>query len=576
MKKKKFSLLHYFKPHLKLFFLDMFCAVTAAAVDIAFPVISRKAMYDLLPEKAYRTFFIVMLLVGVCYVVRAVCYYIMSYWGHTFGIRVETDIREDLFRHLQTLDFDFYDKNRTGALLSRLTSDLFDITELAHHGPEDLVISLLTMVGAIIIMFRIEWRLALVVLILLPLFLAVILWQRTSMLDTSKNVKVKLASINADIESSISGIKTAKAFTNESVEKDRFDHANGQYRSAKKDFYKAMGSFNAWQELFMGSMPAIVIAFGGFLIMRGELNYVDLITFTLFVSTFITPIRKLTQFAEVFASGYAGIQRFESIMALEPSINEKEDAVPLRVTQGSIDIDHVDFHYEGSQQVLDDIDLHVRGGEMIAVVGTSGGGKTTLCQLIPRFYDVTGGAIRIDGTDIRDVTKQSLRSAVGIVQQDVFIFPATIMENIRYGRPDATDEEVYEAAREAELLDDVRQMPDGFDTYVGERGTKLSGGQRQRISIARIFLKNPKILILDEATSALDTVTERRIQSSFEKLMKGRTSLVIAHRLATVQNADRIVVIENGRIVESGSGKELAAKGGEYAKLLKTQELLTE
>lgn len=323
----------------------------------------------------------------------------------------------------------------------------------------------------------------------------------------------------------------------------------------------------------MGIMPAVVIAAGGYLIMQGEMNYIDLITFTLFVSTFITPIRKLAQFAEVFSSGYAGLQRFASVMAMKPSVVEKANASDLDIKGGAVDIDHVSFQYENGQKVLSDIDLHVKSGEMIAVVGTSGGGKTTLCQLIPRFYDVTAGAIRIDGTDIRDVTKASLRGCVGIVQQEVFIFPDTIMENIRYGRPGASDEEVIEAAREAELYDDIMEMEKGFDTYVGERGTRLSGGQRQRISIARIFLKNPKILILDEATSALDTVTEQRIQKSFEDLMKGRTCFVIAHRLATVRNADRIVVIEDGRIVEEGTGQMLIEKNGEYAKLLRTQEL---
>lgn len=566
-------LLQYFKPHRKLFILDMVCAVIAALVDVAFPVISRHAMYDLLPDKAFRAFFTVMGIVGIAYVIRAVCYYIMTYWGHTFGARVEADIREDLFRHLQTLDFEFYDENRTGALISRLTGDLFDITELAHHGPEDLLISLLTLAGAMIVMFRIEWRLALVVLILVPVFLFTVIRQRTGMSEASKNVKVKMATINSDIESSISGIKTAKAFANEGIEKERFDSANSQYRTAKKDFYQAMGRFNASQEFFMGIMPAVVIAVGGFLIMKGQLNYIDLITFTLFVSTFITPVRKLTQFAEIFASGVAGLERFDMVMKMQPTVAEAADAKPLSVTRGQIDIDHIDFHYSDGRQILKDIDLHIRSGEMIAVVGSSGGGKTTLCQLIPRFYDVTAGSICIDGTDIRDVTKQSLRSSVGIVQQEVFIFPDTIMENIRYGRPDATDEEVVLAAREAEIYDDILEMKDGFSTYVGERGTRLSGGQKQRISIARIFLKDPKILILDEATSALDTVTEQKIQQSFEKLMKGRTSIVIAHRLATVRNADRIVVIEDGRIVEQGPGIELIARGGEYAKLLKTQEL---
>ena len=570
------TLFKYFKPHMKLFILDMICAVLASMVDLIFPFISRKAMYDLLPNKAFRAFFTVMMIVMLAYLLRAVCYYIMTYWGHTFGIRVESDIRADLFRHLQTLDFDFYDKNRTGSLMSRLTGDLFDLTELAHHGPEDLLISVLTIAGAVIMMFTIEWRLALIVLILLPVFLSIIVVQRGRLSSTSRNVKVKLSVINADIESSLSGIKTAKAFTNEDVEKARFDEVNSGYRNSKKDFYNAMGLFNAYQEFFMGIMPAVVIAAGGYLIMKGQMNYIDLITFTLYISTFVTPVRKLAQFAEVFASGYAGLQRFDELMKIKPTVPEKKDAEILNVSAGRVDFDHVDFSYNNGTEVLKDIDLHVKGGETTAVVGTSGGGKTTLCQLIPRFYDVDSGSIKIDGKDIRAVTKQSLRESIGIVQQDVFIFPDTIMENIRYGRPSASDGEVYEAAHKAELYDDIMAMEDGFDTYVGERGTRLSGGQRQRIAIARIFLKNPRILVLDEATSALDTVTERNIQKSFEELMKGRTSFVIAHRLSTVRNADRIVVIEKGEIRECGTEKELLEKGGIYARLHETQELFGE
>ena len=570
------TLIRYFKPHRKLFFLDMICAVLASLIELSFPVISRKAMYDMLPNKAFQTFFTVMTIVAVAYLLRALCYYAMTYWGHTFGIRVETDMRADLFRHLQQLDFDFYDRNRTGSLMSRLTGDLFEITELAHHGPEDLLISTLTIVGALIMMFTIEWRLALVVFILLPIFIGIIMKQRTNLSTTSKNVKVRLASINSDIESSLSGTKTSKAFANENVERERFDNVNSGYRNSKKDFYKAMGLFNAYQEFFMGIMPVVVIAFGGYLIMKDELNYIDLITFTLYVSAFVTPVRKLAQFAEIFAGGYAGLQRFSELMAVEPTVIEKDDARSLVVTDGKIDFDHVSFAYQNGQKVLSDIDLHVTGGEVTAVVGTTGGGKTTLCQLIPRFYDVTGGDIKIDGMDIRDATKDSLRRAIGIVQQDVFIFPDTIMENIRYGCPEASDEAVVMAAREAEIYDDIMEMEEGFQTYVGERGARLSGGQRQRIAIARIFLKDPKILILDEATSALDTVTEQNIQKRFDQLMKGRTSFVIAHRLSTVKNADRIVVIEKGHIQEMGTEKELLEKNGVYAKLKETQELFGE
>ena len=567
------DLFRYFKPHRKIFVLDMTCAIMIAFIDLAFPLVSRTAMYELLPQSKYRTFFVVMAIVAVAYVLRSGCYYIMTYWGHTFGIRVETDIRADLFNKLQSLDFEFYDKNRTGTLMSRLTSDLFEITELAHHGPEDLVIAILSILGALIVMFSIEWRLALVVAVLVPIFLLIVVFTRRQMSTASVNVKKKLAEINTEIESCISGIKTSKAFANEDIDNDRFMDSNYVYRTSKSEFYKAMGTFNASQEFFMCIMPAAVITIGGKLIMDGQLNYIDLITFTLYVSAFITPIRKMANFAEIFANGMAGLKRFSEIMALKPQVEEKPDAIDFDVKEGNIDFDDVTFAYDGVHDVVNNMNLHVKAGETLAVVGASGGGKTTVCQLIPRFYDVSSGSIKIDGVDIRDVTKNSLRENIGIVQQDVFIFADTILENIRYGKPSASYEEVVIAAKKAEIFDDIMEMPDQFETYVGERGTMLSGGQKQRISIARIFLKNPKILILDEATSALDTITERSIQKSFDELSKDRTCLIIAHRLATVQNADRIILVDDGQIAEEGTHAELMKLDGRYAKLFNTQRL---
>ncbi|MDY3930610.1 MAG: ABC transporter ATP-binding protein [Erysipelotrichaceae bacterium] len=565
--------LRYFKPHMKLFVIDIICAVMVALIDLAFPLVSRYAMKNMLPNKEYRLFFILMISMIGFYVLRSVCQYVMTYWGHTFGTYVEADLRNDLFQHLQTLDFDFYDQNRTGQLMSRLTGDLFSMTELAHHGPEDLIISVLTIVGALIFMFRMQWKLAVIILILLPISVLVVMRNRKAMAATSVSNKKRLAEISADIESGISGVRTSKAFANEEVDYDRFDASNKAYSRSKSNYYKAMANFNSSQEFFMSITPVVVIMAGGVLIMKGEMNYVDLITFTLFANSFITPIRKLAQFAEVFTDGVAGLSRFYDLMQVKPDIVEKPDAKDLVVTDGTIDFDHVSFQYNSSRQILSDITLHVNSGEKLAIVGQSGGGKTTLCSLIPRFYDVTSGAIRIDGTDIRDVTKHSLRSSIGVVQQDVFIFADTIKENIRYGRPAASDAQIVAAAKMAEIYDDIMEMPDGFDTYVGERGVRLSGGQKQRISIARIFLKNPKILILDEATSALDTITEQKIQASFDKLAVGRTSLVIAHRLATVKDADRIVLIDEGKIAEMGTHQELLAKNGEYARLYNTQKL---
>ncbi len=563
--------LSYFKNHKKLFCIDVLCACLIAAIDLAFPLVTRKALNDMLPGQMYKTFFIVMGAVVLSYVLRSFLNFIVSYYGHTFGIRVEADIRQDLFRHMQTLSFDFYDRNRTGKLMSRLTSDLFELVELAHHGPEDLLTSTLTIIGALIVMGSIQWQLAVVVLLMIPIFLTIVMCMRRRMGRASAVSKETVGHINQEIESSLSGIRTAKAFANEDAERRRFDAANTRFKTAKRDFHKAMGQFHSSVEFFLCSLNVVVIGVGGYYVMRGSMDYKDLVTFCLYIASFVGPMRKLSGFSELFANGFAGLNRFVDIMRLEPTVQDKPDAVALSDVRGAISVKDVSFAYDGELDVLRNVSLEVAPGETVAIVGPSGGGKTTLCQLIPRFYDVTTGQICIDGMDIRDVTQESIHKNIGIVQQEVFLFADTIFENIRYGKPDATMEEVIEAAKKAEIYEDILAMPHGFGTYVGERGTLLSGGQKQRVAIARIFLKNPPILILDEATSALDSVTEAKIQRAFDTLSQGRTTLIIAHRLSTIRAAQRIVSISDGEITECGSHEELIARGGIYAKLYQTQ-----
>ena len=564
--------LSYYKPHMKLFILDMCCALGIALVDLAFPWASRQALNELLPQSLYAAFFTVMGILLAAYALRSVMYFIVTYWGHMMGVRIEADIRRDLFSHMQDLSFSFYDKNRTGQLMSRATTDLFEITELAHHGPEDLFISAVTLIGALCMMVAIQWKLALIVFAVVPIFVGFTIIQRRRMMKASVRQKQTMAGINGQLESAISGMRTAKAFASEGQEEEKFRAANEQFKGAKRDYYKAMATYHAGLEFALPAMNVLTVAAGGFFIMRGEMDFVDLVTFTLYISTFLTPVRKLAAFVEQFLNGMAGFKRFVELMRVEPAVKDAPDAREMEAAKGDILVDDVSFHYDGGPAVLDHVSIHIPQGETVAVVGPSGGGKSTLCQLVPRFYDVTGGRILVDGQDVREVTQRSLRYNIGIVQQDVFLFAGTILDNIRYGRPDAGEAEVIEAARRAEIYDDIMSMPEGFHTYVGERGVMLSGGQKQRVSIARIFLKNPPILILDEATSALDSVTEARIQSAFDELAKGRTTLIIAHRLSTIRSANRIIVVDENHILEEGTHEELLAAGGEYAQLYNAQK----
>ena len=565
--------LDYIWRQRKLFWIDMVCAIAVAGIDLVFPYVSRQSMYRLLPEKLYAAFFAVMGLLILAFVGKGLLFYVITVIGHKMGVLIEADMRRDLFTHMEEMSFSFYDRNRTGVLLSRMTSDLFEVTELAHHGPENLVICSFTILGSLLVMFALRWQLALVLTAAFLVGIWFTLSQRVRMRNANLEVKRKTAVITAAIESSLSGVRTAKAFANETQEAAKFDSANELFKSAKVEYYRSMGLYMSGMESTTAIMQALVILVGGALIMRGKMDYVDLVTFTLYVSTFVSPVRRLTQFAEQYMQGSAGFLRFLEIMRTGAEITDAPDARVLGPIRGEIAFHDVSFSYSNGIPVLSHIELRVEPGQKLAVVGPSGGGKTTLCQLIPRFYDVCEGSVTVDGQDVRQVTQESLRRQIGILQQDVFLFAGTVRENIRYGRLDATEEEIREAARRAEIDSEILAMPQGYDSLVGERGVMLSGGQKQRIAIARVFLKNPKVLILDEATSALDTVTEQRIQSALDALSRGRTTIIIAHRLSTVRHADRIAVVEGERIVEMGSHEELMAKNGVYAELCRAQNL---
>ncbi|MBR0161831.1 MAG: ABC transporter ATP-binding protein [Oscillospiraceae bacterium] len=561
----------YIRPHRRAFALDMGLSLAVAVVDLVFPYVTRQTMNRLLPERLFTVFFAVMGILFAAYLLRALFQYLITIIGHRMGTLVEADMRRDVFTHMQSLSFSFFDRNRTGVLMARVTSDLFEIVELAHHGPENLLTCGFTLIGAILILLTVNAKLTLVLIVLLPACILFSIRQRLNMQAANREVKVRTGEINAAIESGISGIRTSKAFAAEQAEDEKFDLANEAFKKSKVRYYRAMGLFNAGIEATVGIMQVTVITFGGFLIMRGELDFVDLLTFTLYVSTFISPVRKLVQFMEVYAQGSAGFDRFVELMRTQPEVSDAPDAAELQNVAGEIRFDHVCFAYKEGVPVLEDVSFRVAPGETFALVGSSGGGKTTICHLIPRFYDVTAGAVLVDGQDVRTLTQESLRRNIGIIQQDVFLFAGTIMENIRYGRPGASDREVIEAAALAEIHEDIMKMPDGYQSFVGERGVVLSGGQKQRISIARVFLKNPPILILDEATSALDSVTEQKIQKSLDLLSRGKTCIVIAHRLSTIRNADRIAVVDEQHLVEQGTREELLKKNAAYAALERAQ-----
>lgn len=583
VKKSEYKLFFsYFKPHKWLFFADLFCAVFVAAVDVVFPVISRFTLNKVLPQylnsadnsvqrTVIFTFFSIIALCFLMCVLRTVAQWFITFFGHVFGVAVEKDMRRDIFEHIEKQSFSFFDKNRTGQLMSRTTTDLFEISELAHHGPEDLLISLLTLFGAFFVMVSIRWQLAVIVFVTLPLLIFAVYSSRKSLMGSSSLVKGKTAEINSAVESSISGARTTKIFTNEDYEFSKFEKSNQNFFDAKRLYYKAMAGMHSKMEFVTHILSVIILAVGGFYIMKGKMTLGDLVAANMFVAAFLQPIRRLANFVEQFSTGMAGFMRFSEMMQTHEEMPEKPGAVELSEKIESVDFENVSFDYSENFPVLKNISLEVKKGQTVAFVGPSGGGKTTLCNLLARFYEVKDGSIKINGIDIRDYKLKSLRSQIGFVQQDVFMFAGTIRENIAYGRPDATEAEIIEAAKEAEIYDDIMNMQNGFDSVIGERGIKLSGGQKQRISIARVFLKNPPVLVLDEATSALDSITEQKIQSAFDRLCSGRTAFVIAHRLSTIKNADKIAVLENHKIVESGTHEQLLSKKGEYFNLYTAQ-----
>ena len=558
--------IRYYKPYKKLFILDLLAAFLVSACDLFYPMITRNIINDVIPNKQIKLLFVFAIVLTLIFLIKAGLNYFMQYWGHVVGVRMQADMRRDLFDKLQDMPNKYFDNNKTGVIMSRIINDLLDISELAHHGPEDLFISLVMLVGSFIILCTINVPLTIITFAIIPFLLFYTIHKRNKMKKAFKETRVKTGEVNATIENSISGVRVTKSFGNKAYEMEKFDKSNDIFKKAREHAYKAMAEYFSGMFFLVDMLELIVLIAAGYFTYLGKINVGDFAAYLLYIKMFLQPIRKLINFNEMFQNGMSGFERYEEIMNEE---NEKEipNAKDLKDVKGKITIKDVTFRYDNKESILENFNLDIEAGKMVALVGPSGGGKTTICNLIPRFYDYESGQIFIDDVDISTVTLKSLRENIGIVQQDVFLFTGTIKENIMYGNPNATDEEVIEAAKNACLHDFIMGLEDGYDTFIGERGVKLSGGQKQRISIARVFLKNPAILILDEATSALDNVTEYEIQKALEELSKDRTTLVVAHRLSTVKNSDEIVVLTDKGIEERGTHEELIKLGGVYSNL---------
>lgn len=567
---KKF--IAYYKPHKGLFFLDMFFAFLISVFDLIFPIFTRNMINNIIPEGNMGLLLKWTIIMAILFVIRYVSQYIVAYYGHLLGVKIEHDMRRDIFSHLQTLPFSYYDNTKTGHIMSRIINDLRDITELAHHGPEDLFISGVMLIGSFFILLFIEWRLTLIIFAFIPLMVWFAISKRKRMEDAFRKVRKRIANVNAQLENSISGARIAKSFTNEDYEIYKFNKGNADFADARRESYKVMAEFVSGIGIISSALNLIVISLGGFFVYKDIINLGDLFAYALYVNFFMQPIRRLTEFTQQLQDGMTGFERFQEVMDIKPNIVDVKGAIEIKDVRGKIEFNNVEFSYNnGEEQVLSGLNLIIEAGKTVALVGPSGAGKSTLCHLIPRFYDINKGEILIDGYNIKNITMASLRKNIGLVQQEVFLFTGSIKENILYGNPKATDADVITAAKKSSIHDFIMSLPDGYETYIGEKGVKLSGGQKQRISIARLFLKNPPVLILDEATSALDNQTEQLIQEALIELSKGRTTLVIAHRLSTIKNADEILVLTSKGVEERGSHEELINLNGIYSNLYNSQ-----